>query len=153
MTAIRLQRELKIRIEKVVEDLVLPSQEGEIKKIAVYEQDTPRKLKSASRNPESTDYPYVIVYLDKGNNEQVKVLFIVAVFDDLETNQGHKDVSTIMEKIMQEFHKQPKFNNQFEMVDLDWFLDDADTFPTHFGWLEATFEIPQIVTEEGVEFI
>lgn len=153
MTAIMLQSELKKRVEQALADLELPSQEGELKKIAVYEQDTPRKMKSASRNPEKTDYPYVIIYVDKGDNEQVKILFIVAIFDDSEDVQGHKDVSTILEKIMQDLHKQPKINNQHEMVTFEWFLDDADTFPVCFGWAEAMFEIPRIVLEEGAEFI
>ena len=153
MTAIMLQSELKKRIEALLEGLILPSQEGEIKKIAVYEQDTPRKIKSTSRNPDKTHYPYVIVYVDKGDNEQVNILFVVAIFDDGEDNQGHKDVSTILEKIMQDLHKQPKVNDQHEMKDFQWFLDDADTFPVHFGWIEATFDIPQIVLEEGAEYI
>lgn len=153
MTAIMLQSELKKRIQKVLENITLPSQEAVIKNISVYEQDVPRKTKSVSRNPESTDFPYVIVYLDKGNNEQVNVLLVTAVFDDSETNQAHKDVSTILEKIMQDLHKNPKINNQHEMIECDWFLDDADTFPTHFGWIEAKFEVTRIISEEGVEFV
>lgn len=153
MTPIRLQKELKRRIEIALADMVLPSQEGITKTISVYEQMPPRKLKSNSRNPESTDFPYVIVYLDKGNNEQVHIMLVAAVFDDNEDNRGHQDVSTILEKISQDLHRQPTIDDRFEMTECDWKLDEADAFPYHFGWIEAKFEIPRIISEEGVEYI
>lgn len=149
MSSMMLQSALKTIIERVVSDILLPSQEGDSKKVQVFKQHLPRKIKSISRNPESTFYPCVIVYLDEGKRGEVKILFIVATHDEGEGNQGYQDAMNIVEKIMQEFGKKPLVVDRYEMrEEYDWFYNDQDNYPYFFAWIETVFEIPRIMRED-----
>lgn len=148
MTPIRLQNVLKNKIEKLLSRKQLSSQEGKEKSIQVFEQHLPRKAKTQSRNPESTFYPCVIVYLDEGSNEQVKVLFIIATHDDAGDNQGYKDAMNIVESLSQEFTRNPLSINKYEMTKFDWFYNDQDNYPYFFAWIETFWSIPQSMRED-----
>ncbi len=148
MTPIRLQNALKTKMEKILSGKRLMSQEGIEKSIQVFEQHLPRKAKSQSRNPESTFYPCVIVYLDEGNNERVKVLFVVATHDDTGDNQGYKDVMNIVEAVSQELTRNPLVNEKFEMTKCDWFYNEQDNYPYFFAWVETYWEKPRALRDD-----
>lgn len=149
MTPIELQGALKKRIEKVVSGLILSSQENEEKGIQVFEQHLPRKVKSQSRNPESTFYPSIIIYLDEGEKGQVKALFIIATIDENGDNQGYKDAMNIVEKIMQNLSREPLVDGKYEIQDgFKWFYNDQDNYPYFFSWIETYWETPKIVRED-----
>ncbi|HJF34179.1 MAG TPA: hypothetical protein K8V56_20650 [Sporosarcina psychrophila] len=149
MTSLQLQEALKGRIEQVVSGMPLSSQEGVMKNIQVFKQHLPRKTKSTSRNPESTFYPCVIVYMDEGENGKVKVLLIVATHDDETDNQGYQDVMNIVEKIMQDLGRNPQIDKSYEMQDEPkWFYNEQDNYPYYFAWIETIFEIPRSLRED-----
>lgn len=148
MTPLQLQVKLRDKVEEVLSGMQFKSQEGEAKKIQVFEQHLPRKAKSQSRNAESTFYPCVIVYLDEGNNEQVKVLFVVATYDGTEDNQGFKDAMNIIEKLSQEFTRSPQLQERYEMTKFDWFYNDQDNYPYFFAWIETYWAIPQSIRDD-----
>lgn len=149
MTPLELQSALKDRVVQALEGLILPSQEGVIKPINVFEQHLPRKAKSTSRNPESTFYPCVIVYLDEGDAGNAKVLFIVGTHDELSDNQGYRDAMIIIEKILQDLGRNPVLDGRFEVsAEPKWFYNDQDNYPYHFAWIEMQFEIPRNARED-----
>ncbi|MER2169032.1 MAG: hypothetical protein ABS938_00195 [Psychrobacillus psychrodurans] len=149
MTAITLQKSLKKNIYNALINMKLPSQEGEEKRIEVFEQHLPRTVKSSSRNPEQTNYPCVIVYLDEGENGQVKLLFIVTTHDISSNNQGYQDNLSIVEKIMQYLLKNPMIDEKFQLQgEPKWFYNDEDNYPYYFSWIETIFEIPRIQRED-----
>ncbi|MEK3996681.1 hypothetical protein MKY29_18365 [Psychrobacillus sp. FSL K6-2365] len=150
MIPIKLQGALKRRIEEVLSGMKLPSQEGDTKEIQVFEQHIPRKTKSSSRNSEETNYPCVVVYIDEGENGEVKVLLIVAVHDSASDNQGYRDVFNIIDKVHSDLLKNPEIDRTFELKpeSLKWFYNDQDNYPYYFGWIETIFEIPRSLRED-----
>ena len=149
MTSLDLQKSLKRIITTELEGMELTSQEGVIKEVQVFEQHLPRKVKSSSRNSEETNYPAVIVYLDEGENGQVKVLLIIATQDSNGDNEGFHDTLSIAEKLMQLLIKNPLIDEKYEMKDSPkWLYNDQDNYPYYFAWIETIFEIPQILRED-----
>lgn len=148
MTPLRLQSALKSKVEKLLKSKMLLSQEGVEKSVQVFEQHLPRKAKSQIRNPESTFYPSVIVYLDEGNNERVKVLFVVATHDETGDNQGYKDAMNIVESVSQDLTRNPLLDEKFEMTQCDWFYNEQDNYPYYFAWVETYWEMPRSLRED-----
>lgn len=149
MTSLDLQKSLKSIISVELVGMELTSQEGGVKKVQVFEQHLPRKVKSNSRNSEETHYPAVIVYLDEGENGQVKVLLIIATQDSNADNEGFRDTLSIAEKLMQLLIKNPVIDNKYEMKESPkWFYNDQDNYPYYFAWIEAFFDMPQILRED-----
>lgn len=155
MTTLELQEALKNRVELDLSGMRLKSSEGLEKPIQVFEQHLPAKVKSTSRNPESTLYPCVIVYMDEGeratNDAQPleKVFFVIGVYDEQSDNQGYRDAMSIKEKLVASFEKKPWLNNRFEMQHpLKWKYNDEDTGPYYFVWIEAYFQMPRSVRED-----
>ncbi|WP_313891125.1 hypothetical protein [Psychrobacillus sp.] len=149
MTALNLQKALKTRTKNALTGMQLDSQEGVLKQVQVFEQHLPRKVKSASRNPEDTYYPCVIIYLDEGENGQVKVLFIIATHDDNSDNQGYRDALSIVEKTIQDLERNPTVDEKFEMIESPkWFYNDQDNHPYYFAWIETSWELPRSMRED-----
>ncbi|MEK3955310.1 hypothetical protein [Psychrobacillus sp. FSL K6-1464] len=149
MTSLDLQKSLKRKITEALVGMELTSQEGVLKKVQVFEQHLPRKVKSDSRKSEETNYPAVIVYLDEGENGQVKVLLIIATQDSNADNEGFRDTLSIAERLMQLLVKNPVIDDKYEIQDSPkWFYNDQDNYPYYFAWIETTFDIPQILRED-----
>lgn len=149
MTVIFLQSALKRMVEDAIDGMQLESQENLNKKIQVFEQHLPRKIKSKSKQPESTFYPCVIVYLDEWENEQAKILFVVAVYDNYEDNQGYKDAVNIVGKINQEIMRNPLIDKRFELIgNPKCHYSDQENFPYFFSWVETYWSLPTIERDD-----
>lgn len=149
MTPLRLQYALKMKLEGIVKTKKLSSPEGTEKHIQVFEQHLPRKVKSQTRNPESTFYPCIIVYLEEGSSERVKVLFIIGTHDVSDENQGYKDAMNIAEQISQELTREPLINQKYELAESPkWFYSDQDNYPYYFTWIETYWEIPRALRDD-----
>ncbi|WP_100406670.1 hypothetical protein [Bacillus solitudinis] len=160
MTPLELQSALKKRVEKAVIDLLLNSSEGVQKTIQVFEQHLPTKAKSSTRNPESTLYPCVIVYLDGGDRQdfgaphQAKFFLVIGVYDEESNNQGYRDAISIAQKIIQSLERQPMIEGRFELqYPLNWKYSDEENGPYHFAWIEANFELPHSKREDVEGYI
>ena len=155
MTPLELQNALKKRVEEATNMLLLGSAEGQQKVLQVFEQHLPTKQKSQSRNPESTFYPCVIVYLDEGDHpggedpDKVKVYFVIGIYDDESDNQGYKDAMNVKEKIIQNLIRNPFIEGRFEFQKgYKWKYDDESNAPYYFVWIEAFFSIPRMERED-----
>ena len=149
MIPLFLQSALKEKIELVLDSRLLSSQEEKVKKIPVFEQHLPRKVKSTSRNPENTNYPCVIVYLDEWENGQAKILFIIATYDNSDDNQGYKDAVNIAERVNQELIRNPMLDKRFEMQETPkWHYSDQENFPFFFAWGETYWTIPRVERDD-----
>ena len=150
MTADILQEKLIKRVEKVLENLELPTVSGERRKIKIYSQD----LNIPDDEDEDIDIemataPYVIVRITDGFQEswdsalQVNVVFIICIYAKDTDKEGTKDVMTIINKLYQSFAECPNVDEFEAEPPIEWTLQtDVDTYPYFFGAVSIGFNCP-----------
>ena len=150
MTADILQEKLIKRVEKVLENLELPTVSGKRRKIKIYSQD----LNIPDDEDEDSDIetataPYVIVRITDGFQEtwdsalQVNVVFIICIYAKDTDKEGTKDVMTIINKLYQSFAESPNIDEFEAEPPLEWTLQtDVDTYPYFFGAVSIGFNCP-----------
>ena len=154
MIPIELQSRLIERMEKLFKHFRVEDEEKYIA-LNIYPQDLPEKT-----DHDEEHYPYVIVKLVTGSDEeensphQVRVLFIVGVFDHDNKYRGYKYVATIMSKIYQDLKRLRVVGDRFELVyPINWVIHEEDTHPYFFGGIETYWEAPQPLREDVEELI
>ena len=99
--------------------------------------------------------PYIIAEVTGGKQASpddahlVTAAAVVCVCDDDTARQGHKDILTIIHRIIERFDKNPLLVGKFVFRHpLEWTLSDEDTYPYYYGGLLLTFEVPAIQRED-----
>lgn len=125
----------------------------------IYAQDLPATVQDASGNNLSP-FPYIIVRLNDGEGKDddtgdtCKVMFIVGVFDDDESSQGHRDVMNILEKIRQHLFRKRLFQGKFACeYPYKWTLNEEDVYPYFFGGLETNWTLAKMIPDNEEELI
>jgi hypothetical protein len=144
MIPIELQAGLKSRMQEVFTGPLFNSPSGERVPLTVYEQNLPQKSKD-----DISYYPFVIVKLLEGEKKTeqgehlTQVGFIIGTFDEDNENQGYRDVTMIINKIMGDLSENPLINGEFELqFPLKWHIHDEETDPYYFGAVETTWSVP-----------
>ncbi|WP_088227789.1 hypothetical protein [Desulfosporosinus sp. FKB] len=136
----------------------LKNPDGEYVAVNIYPQCLPVPKKDEHENTISP-FPYVVVRIQEGegvdeeSGDTCKLMFVVGTFDDDESNQGHKDVLNVLEKIRQHLFKKRIFNKQFECVyPYKWTVNEEDVCPYYFGGMETNWTVPKLLfdDEEGL---
>ena len=100
--------------------------------------------------------PYIIVRLISGedsgtsdSNHSVKVLWIIGIYDDDLSNQGHRSVMHIINTIYRRFKTDPNLNNKYVCDEsFKWEVQDDAYHPYFFGAVTINFNIPAIRRED-----
>lgn len=160
MVPVLLQEKLKERVEHAIKDLLLKGFDGAQKAVQVFEQHLPNKGKSVSRTPESTFYPCVVIHLQKGeisssvDPQLVRVLFVVGVYDDEDSNQGYRDAMTIINRISENFLRHQYVDNKYMLqFPFEWEYSDEENQPYFFAWLDTYWEVPVAIQEDVEDLI
>ena len=170
MVASLLQDDLAKELETIFKDFRLEGQDGEKRKINIYEQSVPiqeaeeipdtvtdEELEEGTYNAAGKEalFPYIIVRLTDGKVEAVdgvqtvNVNLLIGVIDRNHNNQGHKDVLNIMQEIYSRFSRNPLLAKYYECVPpIEWALQDEPSFPYFFGGMALTFELSPIRRED-----
>ncbi|TYS66368.1 hypothetical protein FZD47_02455 [Bacillus infantis] len=150
MIPTELQDGLKERVLKIFEGDLFKNPKGESVPLQVFEQHLPQK-KSKDDDP----VPYVMVQLNYGEQKtpadqhKAPVLFVVGVFYDSPDNQGHKEVMGIINKLFEDFSRQPVQDDRFEIdFPIRWGLHEEDVAPYYYGAVETTWKLPTIRRED-----
>jgi hypothetical protein len=150
-----LQEGLKQRLEQVFANHFFKNPENEKAPLNIFKQHLPERAED-----DYSFYPYVIIQLVEGeqadeNDEQhVKVMFIIGVYDSDRNNQGYQDVVMIIQKITENFKKAPLINQKFELkFPLKWAVYDEDVAPFYFGGVETLWAVPSHLREDVEELI
>lgn len=122
--------------------------------INLYPLGLPSTQKDANGNNVSP-FPYVVVRIADGegkddeSGDTCKVMFIVGIFDDDESNQGHRDVMNILEKIRQHLFRNQLFKGKFFVeYPYKWTLNEEDVYPYFFGGLETNWTIAKMIPDD-----
>jgi hypothetical protein len=100
-------------------------------------------------------YPYIIVRVESGSikeiggEQTVKATLLFGAFDDSYTNQGHRDVLHMIQKIYERFSKNAILAAKYENVmPINWALQDEESYPYYFGGMELFFNTLPIGRED-----
>ncbi len=150
MTAAELQRELVEEVEKILQDIQTKNTAGEtVAGVKGYEQRLP--VVTSDEEDESQFFPYFIVKLSDGKTQDdnnpwiVTTDILLGCYDDSKKADGHRHIMNMVQRICDRFAAEPLMNNKFRAEqDMEWALQDEDTYPFYFGGVEIRFNIPKI---------
>ena len=118
-----------------------------------YRQQLPRIV----QDDEDTDqfFPYFIVRIETGHtpsdNEpwDVTVDILLGIFDDDTQNDGHIVIADMIQKITDYFVAYPLLDHKYRALqDMDFALQDEDTYPYFFGGIEMKFWVQKAQRED-----
>lgn len=107
-------------------------------------------------NDDSDPVPYIIVRLNSGedkgvrdSNNVVKLVIIIATWDDALDAQGYRDVMNIIQKIYHRFQTNPNLNGVGAYAgEFDWAMQEDNYYPYSFGACSLRFHISAIRRED-----
>lgn len=170
MIATFLQDDLATDLAEIFKHFFLKDPQGNTVHLNIFKQSLP--IPTAAEMPETvTDeeleegiydvqakedpYPYIIVRVEQGKIEEIDqeqtviVNLIIGVIDRDYSNQGHKDVLNIIQKIYERFAKNAILAKKYECVmPIEWALQDEESFPYFFGGMALQFETIRIRRED-----
>lgn len=149
MTPLQLQTDLVTEVEKILKDVVTNDTAGEkVVGVKGYEHRLP--LITSDDEDESQFFPYFIVRLSEGKTEDddhawlVTVDILLGVCENDKDVPGYKSIMIMMQRITDRFAEEPLLNNMFRAEqDIQWALQDEDTYPFYFGGVEIKFRVPK----------
>ena len=150
MTAEEFQRELIEEVEKILRDIQTENTAGEtVTGVKGYEQMLPIVVND--EEDDSQFFPYFIVKLGDGKTQDDDSPWIVTTdiylgcHDNSEKAEGHRHILNMVQKICDRFAAEPLMNSKFRAEpDMEWALQDEDTYPFYFGGVRIRFNIPKI---------
>ena len=153
-TALDFQGELKKAVEKLLKDVRTKNVAGEeVSGVNVYEQQLP--IITSDDEDESTFFPYAIVRLYDGHTPDdntpwlVNVDILLGVHETDKSGMGYKHVMIMCQRIIDEFAAEPLLSHMYRASqDMEWALQDEDTYPYYFGGVRLKFYIPKIGRRE-----
>ncbi len=64
-------------------------------------------------------------------------------------NNGHRHILTMIERTVDRFASEPSLNGMYRArQDMEWALQDEDTYPYFFGAVRIKFDIPKVGRRE-----
>lgn len=153
MTILDLQNELAEEVGRILKDVITTdASKTEVHGVTVYKQHLPIVMSNESDVDDF--FPYAIVEVYYGSTEDaeepwtVSTEIQVGVYDEDESNQGHRHIAVMCQRIINRFCAEPLLAKKYwAMPDIEWAFpsgEDSDTFPYFFGFVRIRFSIPKI---------
>ncbi len=118
--------------------------------ISVFAQDVPLK----SKRDDVGLFPYIIARLEDGSigeKNTCKVTLVFGVHDEGRDRNGYKDILNIMQKVCLRYATNRIIADRYTVIeDIEWTLQEDDTYPYYFGGVALNVEIPQIYIEDDL---
>lgn len=152
MTPLDLQDELVEELKRLLSGYLYKTPAGERVPMHVYAQNIP-----VNETDDDEDHvPYIIVRLISGKDDgtmdsfnTVKLVVIIATWDDALDSQGHRDVMNIIQKVYQRFQTNPNLNGKAAYSGaFNWAMQEDDYYPYYFGACSLDFHIAAIRRED-----
>ncbi|MBT2717548.1 hypothetical protein [Bacillus sp. ISL-57] len=155
MIPIDLQAGLKTRLEAEFANRTFKNPNNQDVPLNVFEQHLPQKKKE-----DLSLYPYVIIQLSEGtqvtevSSEDIKIMFIIGIYDIDSSNQGYREVTRIINRITTNLTLNPLVNRKFEMnYPIKWTIYEEDVAPYFFGGIETTWAVSTFSRQDVEELI
>ncbi len=151
MTPVMLIDELKVFIEEIVKNYWLETKNDTSKAPQVITGYLPPK-----KSTPDPDYPFVIVRLSKGKDQQgsggAVVRIIIGTYSE-DSQNGWRDVANIIDRIWNELMKKQVIGKKFKIeYPLDWDIPEEQPYPYWIGVMDTNWTVPHPVPlMEGIE--
>ncbi|MCU6685669.1 hypothetical protein OCV99_03695 [Dorea acetigenes] len=150
MTPLMLQSDLVTEIEDILKDVITKNTAGEtVTGIKGYEYRLP--IIESDEEDESQFFPYFIVRTSEGRTEDddspwlVTVDIILGICENDKDAPGHKNILVMIQRITDRFASEPLLNGKYRAEqNMEWAVQDEDTYPFYFGGVEIKFRVPKI---------
>lgn len=150
MTPLMLQKDLVAEIEDILRDVITKNTAGEtVTGVKGYEYRLP--LVTSDDEDESQFFPYFIVRLSEGRTEDddspwlVTADVILGICENDKDVPGHKHILVMIQRITDRFAAEPLLNGKYRAEqNMEWAVQDEDTYPFYFGGVEIKFRVPKI---------
>jgi hypothetical protein len=100
---------------------------------------------------ESQFFPYFIVKMSDGKSENddepwtVTTDILFGCHDNSRLANGHRHIMNMIERVADRFAAEPLLCNKYRAEqDMEWALQDEDTYPFFFGGVRIRFSVPKI---------
>ncbi|KAI4444650.1 hypothetical protein FMM80_25285 [Schaedlerella arabinosiphila] len=156
MTILNFQEELAKDVEHILKDVVTTNAAGErIHGVTVYKQQLP--VITSDEEDESKFFPYAIERLDEGKGVDddspwmVTADVLLGLHDAEPSNQGHQHILVMCQRLIDRYAAEPLLAKKYRAEqDMEWAVQDADTYPYFFGGVRIKFSVPKIGRREPV---
>ena len=156
MTVLDFQEELEKDVEHILKDIVTINAAGErVSGVNVYRQQLP--VIASDEEDDSRFLPYALVRLYDGKTEDDDTPWIVTadihfgVHDADPSNQGHQHILVMCQRLIDRYAAEPLLAKKYRAEqDMEWAVQDADTYPYFFGGVRIKFNVPKIGRREPV---
>lgn len=149
MTKKYLQDALVEETKKILKDIQTRSMTGEKRSVRIFPQRLP--IMSEDEDDETKLFPYAIIRIGDAKTSEdddvwhVTVDWLLGVYDDDQSGQGHLHIMTMIERITDRFIAEPLLDHKYRAEqNMETALQDEDTFPFYFGGVEMSFMVPKI---------
>ncbi len=150
MTILNLQDALAEDVGRVLKGIGTKNTSGETEDgVNLFTQNLP--IVQSDDEDESKFFPYAIIRLYDGKTEDddspwtVTADIHLGVYDPDEDNQGHQHIAIMIQRLVKRFAAQPLLDKKYRaQQDIEWALQDEDTFPFFFGGVRIKFSVPKI---------
>jgi len=116
----------------------------------IYPQYLPAKL----NQKDLTHYPFILVRLENGEDDgeenSTRITFMIGIYNDKDTYQGHKDVINILQKIYQFLATKRYISNCEVKFPISWTFNDDDTYPFYFGGLDTNWICGKVIQDQNL---
>ena len=154
MTFKDLQNDLIAEVEKILSGMVTVNADGEeAAGLTGYAHNLPLAVGSDGDGEEY--FPFFIVRFTGGSTEDdddwwhVATDIIIGIHDK-EYSGGLDHVLVAIQRIMDRFAQEPLLNKRYRAEqDMEWALNDDETYPYYFGGVTIKFSVPKIGRKEG----
>lgn len=152
MTPSMLQDELIKELRNIFQPFLYRNSEGKRVPINIFAQNIPIQQTDEEEEP----IPYIIVRVRSGSDAGekngahiVSIMYIIGMWDNEESAQGHRDVLNVIQKVYERFSKNASLNGK-AVYDgqFDWALQEDNYFPYYFGACSMNFKIEAIRRED-----
>ena len=150
MTPLMLYDDLIAEVENILRDVVTKITAGvDVVGVKGYKYRLP--LITAVDEDESQFFPYFLVRLSEGKTEDddspwlVTADILLGVCENDKDVPGYEHIMVMIQRITDRFAAEPLLNKKFRAEqDMEWAVQDEDTYPFYFGGVEIKFRVPKI---------
>ncbi len=154
MTALDFQQALANDVQYILKDIITVNAAGQrVSGVNVYKQQLP--VITSDEEDDSKFLPYAIIRLSDGKTEDddtpwsVTADILFGVYDSDPSNQGHQHIMVMCQRVIDRYAAEPLLVKKFRAEqDIEWALNDEDTYPYYFGGVRIKFNVPKIGRRE-----
>ena len=148
MTALEFQKDLAYEVESILKDVITKDPEGNtVVGVKAYRQFLPKVTEDDE--DETKFFPYAIVRLSEGTTPDdftpwiVTVDILLGVYDTDPTMGGGDHILIMIRRIIDRFSQEALLAKKYRCeTQMDWAVQDEDTYPYFFGGVRLKFNIP-----------